>query len=39
VLTRRQPQIDEASIAAQMDSGRLPALADLLAMDDRGEFP
>jgi hypothetical protein len=39
VLTRQQPLLDEASIAAQIDSGRLPPLADLIAMDDRGELP
>jgi hypothetical protein len=39
VLTRQQPLLDEASIAAQIDSGRLPPIADLIAMDDRGELP
>lgn len=39
VLTRQQPLLDEASIAAQIDAGTLPPLADLLVMDDRGELP
>ena len=39
VLTRQQPLLDEASIAAQIDTGQLPPLADLLAMDDRAELP
>ena len=39
VLTRRQPLLDEASIAAQIDSGRLPPLTDLIAIDDRAELP
>lgn len=39
VLTRQQPLLDEASIAAQIDSDRLPPLADLIVMDDRGELP
>ena len=39
VLTRQQPLLDEASIAAQIDNGTLPPLAELIAMDDRGELP
>jgi hypothetical protein len=39
VLTRQQPLLGEASLAAQIDSGRLPPIADLIAMDDRGELP
>src|SRR5690348_10483680 len=39
VLTRQQPLLDEASLAAQIDAGQLPPLADLLAMDERGELP
>ena len=39
VLTRQQPLLDEASIAAQLDAGKLPPLAALLVMDDRGELP
>ncbi len=38
-LTREQPLLDEASIAAQIDSGQLPPIAELIAMDDRGETP
>jgi hypothetical protein len=39
VPTRRQPLTDEDAIAARMDSGRLPPMADPLAKDDRGELP
>ena len=39
VLTRQQPLLDEASIAAQIDSGHLPPIDELIAMDDRGETP
>jgi len=39
VLTCEQPLLDEASIAAQIDSGHLPPIAELIAMDDRGETP
>jgi hypothetical protein len=39
VLTRQQPLLDEASVAAQIDTGQLPPLAGLFAMDDRGELP
>lgn len=39
VLTRDRRVLDEASIAAMIDTGNLPPLAELLAMDDRGELP
>ena len=39
VLTRQQPLLDEASLAAMIDMGHLPSIAELLAMDDRGELP
>ena len=39
VLTRQQPLLDEASLAALSDTGHLPSIAGLLAMDNRGEFP
>ena len=39
VLTRQQPLLDEASIAAEIDAGHLPPIAELIAMDDRGETP
>jgi hypothetical protein len=39
VLTRNGALLDEASIAAMIDTGSLPPLAELLAMDDRGELP
>ena len=39
VLTRDRRLLDEASIAAMIDTGNLPPLAELIAMDDRGELP
>ena len=39
VLTRQQPLLDEASLAAMIDAGNIPPIAELLAMDDRGELP
>lgn len=39
VLTRDRKLLDEASIAAMIDAGNLPPLAELLAMDDRGDLP
>ena len=39
VLTRQQPLLDEASLAAEIDSGHLPPIAELIAMDVRGETP
>jgi hypothetical protein len=39
VLTRDRRLLDEASIAAMIDTGNLPPLAELLAMDDRAELP
>ena len=39
VLTRDRRLLDEASIAAMIDTGHLPPLAELIAMDDRGELP
>ena len=38
VLTRDRRLLDEASIAAMIDAGNLPPLAELIAMDDRGEL-
>jgi hypothetical protein len=38
VLTRNRKLLDDASIAAMIDGGSLPPLAELLAMDDRGEL-
>jgi hypothetical protein len=39
VLTRDRRLLDEASIAAMIDTGHLPPLDELIAMDDRGELP
>jgi hypothetical protein len=39
VLTRNRKLLDEASIAAMIDAGNLPPLAELIAMDDHGELP
>ncbi|MGH2949262.1 MAG: hypothetical protein ACRDPC_23910 [Solirubrobacteraceae bacterium] len=39
VLTRQRPLLDEASIAAQIENGTLPPIAELFAMDDGGELP
>ena len=39
VLTRDRRLLDAASIAAMIDTGHLPPLAELIAMDDRGELP
>jgi hypothetical protein len=39
VLTRREPLLGEAMIAAMIDTGNLPPLDELVAMDDRGELP
>lgn len=39
VLTGDRTLLDEASIAAMIDTGNLPPLAELLAMDDRGKLP
>jgi hypothetical protein len=39
VLTRNRELLDQASIAAMIDTGNLPPLAELIAMDDRGELP
>jgi hypothetical protein len=39
VLTRDRKLLDEASIAAMIDAGNLPPLAELIAIDDRGELP
>jgi hypothetical protein len=39
VLTRDRRLLEEASIAAMIDTGHLPPLAELIAMDDRGELP
>jgi len=39
VLTRHPALLGEASIAAMIDTGHLPPLNELTAMDDRGELP
>ena len=39
VLTAERSLLHEASIAAEIDSGYLPPIAELIAMDDRGETP
>jgi hypothetical protein len=39
VLTRDRRLLDEVSIAAMIDTGHLPPLAELIAMDDRSELP
>jgi hypothetical protein len=39
VLTRERSLLDEASIAAEIDAGHLPPIAELIAMDDDGELP
>lgn len=39
VLTRQRPLLDETMTAVQIDAGTLPAIKELLAMDDRGELP
>jgi hypothetical protein len=38
VLTRDRRLLEEASIAAMIDTDNLPPLAELIAMDDRGEL-
>ena len=39
VLTRDRELLNEATLAAMIDTGNLPPLDELLAMDDRGELP
>ena len=39
VLTAQRSLLEEASIAAEIDTGHLPPIAELIAMDDRGELP
>lgn len=39
VLTRKRPLLDETMTAVQIDAGTLPAIEELLAMDERGELP
>ncbi len=39
VLTRDQALLDAADIAQLIENGHLPPLAELIAMDDRGELP
>lgn len=39
VLTHQTGTLDEAELAAMIQNGHLPPLAELLAMDDRGETP
>ena len=39
VLTRDQTLLDAAGIAQLIENGHIPPLAELIAMDDRGELP
>lgn len=39
VLTQDRRLLDATSVAAMIDTGHLPALDELVAMDDRGELP
>jgi hypothetical protein len=39
VLTRDPALLGDAQVAQLIDSGHVPAIAELLAMDDRGELP
>ena len=39
VLTAQRSLLEEASLAAEIDRGHLPPIAELIAMDDRGELP
>ena len=39
VLTRDPALLGEAQMAQLIDAGHLPPIAELLAMDDRGELP
>jgi hypothetical protein len=39
VLTRDPALLGEAQVAQLIDAGHLPPVAELLAMDDRGELP
>jgi hypothetical protein len=39
VLSRQEPLLGEARLAAMIDAGNIPPIAELLAMDDRGELP
>jgi hypothetical protein len=39
VLTRDPALLGDAQVAQLIDAGHLPPVAELLAMDDRGELP
>jgi hypothetical protein len=39
VLTRDPAVLGDAQVAQLIDAGHLPPIAELLAMDDRGELP
>jgi hypothetical protein len=39
VLTRDPAVLGDAEVAQLIDAGHLPPIAELLAMDDRGELP
>ena len=39
VLTRDPALLGDAQVAQLIDSGHVPPIAELLAMDDRGELP
>ena len=39
VLSRQEPLLGEARLAAMIDAGNIASIAELLAMDDRGELP
>jgi len=39
VLTRDKTLLDAAGIAQLIENGHIPPLAELIAMDDRGETP
>jgi len=39
VLTRDEALVGDAMVAAMIDSGSIPPIDELLAMDDRGELP
>jgi hypothetical protein len=39
VLTRDPAVFGDAKLAQQIEDGHIPPLAELLAMDDRGELP
>jgi hypothetical protein len=39
VLTRDSALLGDAQVAQLVDAGHIPPIAELLAMDDRGELP